>query len=100
MAGNGRRRGGGRSSARSRTRNWMELREILSALRASWWLPVAGLVLGGSAALVLSLLTTPLYTARTQLFVSATAADSASDVFQGSQFSQQRVKSYTQLLMG
>lgn len=78
----------------------MELREVLAALRASWWLPVVGLVVGALVALIASLLQTPEYTSRTQLFVSTTDSTSSSDAFQGSQFSQQRVTSYAQLLIG
>src|SRR4051794_7549742 len=76
------------------------VREVLTALRAAWWLALLGLVVGGGAALAASLVMTPLYTAQTQLFVSTTDAASTSDVFQGSQFSQQRVTSYAQLLDG
>lgn len=78
----------------------VELREILAALRAGWWLALVGLVVGAGVALLASLLQTPLYTSSTQLFVSTRASDSTSDVFQGSQFSQQRVTSYAQLITG
>ena len=45
--------------------------------------------------------TTPLYQASTRLFVSAaTGGASASDQYQGNRLSQDRVLSYTQLLMG
>ncbi|MCZ2846582.1 polysaccharide biosynthesis tyrosine autokinase [Modestobacter sp. VKM Ac-2978] len=76
------------------------MREVLSALRVGWWLPTVGLVTGGVVALAISLLQTPLYTSDTQLFVSTTDSTSTSDVFTGSQFSQQRVTSYAQLLTG
>lgn len=66
----------------------MELRDVLAALRATWWLPVIGLVAGGAIAYGVSLLQTPLYTSETQLFVSTRDATSASDVFTGSQLSQ------------
>jgi capsular polysaccharide biosynthesis protein len=78
----------------------MEFREVLAGLRARWWLPVIGLILGGALALMASLLTTPQYTSLTQLFVSTTESSSTSEVFQGSQFSQQRVSSYAELLVG
>src|SRR3954465_2730699 len=52
------------------------------------------------AALLVSLLQTPRYTSTTQLFVSTRDSASTSDVFQGSQFSQQRVTSYAQLITG
>jgi receptor protein-tyrosine kinase len=78
----------------------MDIREVMVALRASWWFAVVGLVLGGALGLVVSLLVTPQYTATTQLFVSTTGASTTSDVFTGSQFSQQRVASYARLLSG
>ncbi|TFV53713.1 polysaccharide biosynthesis tyrosine autokinase [Blastococcus sp. TF02A-35] len=78
----------------------MELREVLAALRAGWWLPLVGLVVGGAAALGVSLLQTPLYTSSTQLFVSTRDTASTSEAFQGSQFSQQRVTSYARLITG
>jgi receptor protein-tyrosine kinase len=43
---------------------------------------------------------TPRYTAETQLFISTTESTSTSDVFTGSQFSQQRGASYARLLQG
>jgi receptor protein-tyrosine kinase len=78
----------------------MDLRDLYAALRVAWWLPLIGLVVGGAGALGLSYLQTPLYTANTQLFVSTTDSTSTSDVLQGSQFSQQRVTSYAQLIAG
>jgi receptor protein-tyrosine kinase len=72
----------------------------LAAVRTRWWFPVAGLLIGGLAALALSLTTTPQYSSHTQLFVSTTGSNSPTDALQGSQFSQQRVSSYAQLLVG
>lgn len=51
-------------------------------------------------AVTVSLLTTPLYQSSTRLFVSTTAGSSLSDAYEGSRFSQERVVSYTELLMG
>jgi capsular exopolysaccharide synthesis family protein len=76
----------------------MDLRDMLAALRAGWWLAVMGLVLGGVAALAVSLLMTPLYTASTQLFVSSTDSSSTSAAVQGSQFSQDRVATYAEMI--
>ena len=45
-------------------------------------------------------MTTPLYQASTRLFVSTTAGSSLSDAYQGNRFSQERVISYAELLMG
>lgn len=78
----------------------MHVREAYAALRAAWWLPLIGVVVGAGAALLTSLLQTSLYTSSTQLFVSTRGAASTSDAFQGSQFSQERVTSYARLLTG
>lgn len=78
----------------------MELREVLVALRVSWWLPLIGLLVGAASGLVLSLLQTPKYTSQTQLFVSVSGTESTSEAFQGSQFSQERVSSYARLVAG
>src|SRR5215213_4636154 len=78
----------------------MEFRDVMAALRAGWWLAVMGVVIGGLAALGVSLVMTPTYSASTQLFVSTDDASSTSAVFQGSQFSQERVRSYAELLAG
>src|SRR5688572_21114328 len=73
---------------------------MLAALRAAWWLAVIGCLVGGSLAVAASLIQTPFYTASTQLFVSTKDSATTFDAFQGSQFSQQRVASYAQLLAG
>lgn len=76
----------------------MEFRQALAALRATWWLPLVGVLVGGGVAAAVCLLQTPVYTSSTQFFVSTTDATSTSDVLSGSQFSQQRVASYARLL--
>lgn len=81
-------------------RETMDLRTLVASLRASWWLPLIGLLLGGAAAAAYCLAQTPLYTSSTQLFVSTNGTSSTTDVFQGSQFSQQRVASYARLIAG
>ncbi len=78
----------------------MTLREVLAALRAAWWLPAAGLLVGLATALLVSLVQTPVYTSYIQFFVSTRGGSTTSDAFQGSQFSQERVTSYAQLVAG
>jgi receptor protein-tyrosine kinase len=78
----------------------MRSREVLAALRGSWWLLVTGLVLGALTGLGISLVQTPLYTSTTQLFVSTRDSASTSDVLLGSQFAEQRVASYARLVRG
>jgi len=76
----------------------MEFPELLAALRKGWWLPLVGLLAGGSAALALSLVPTPKYTSEIQFFVSTADTASTTDVFQGGQAAQQRVASYARLI--
>lgn len=78
----------------------MDLRKALIALRRMWWVVVIGALLGGLAGAAVGLLMTPRYTTQTQFFVSTTDSGSTSEVFQGSQFAQQRVASYAGLLEG
>ena len=74
-------------------------RDILRALGARWLTIVATTLAGTVAALGYSLLATPVYQATTRFFVSAEAT-SASDVYQSNLASQQRVASYSELLVG
>ena len=78
----------------------MELREVLAALRAAWWLPCVALIVGGGTAILVSLLQTPLYTSSTQLFVSTSDSQTSSDALQGSYFAQDRMASYALLVSG
>ena len=69
-------------------------------LRSRWLTVLASTVAALVGAIAVTLLTTPLYQASTRLFVSTTAGKSLSDAYQGNRFSQERVLSYTELLMG
>ncbi|SRX80616.1 protein-tyrosine kinase [Rhodococcus jostii RHA1] [Mycolicibacterium parafortuitum] len=51
-------------------------------------------------AVSVTLLTTPLYQATTRLFVSTTSGSSLAETYQGNRFSQERVASYAELIMG
>jgi receptor protein-tyrosine kinase len=78
----------------------LTVREFLHMLRTRWLIicvTIAVAVLGAGA---ITLLTTPLYEASTRLFVSTTAGGSVDAIYQGNRFSQERVVSYTELLMG
>src|SRR3954465_13272578 len=81
-------------------RNGMNLSELLTALRAHWWLPVLGLIVGGGLALGISLVQTPLYPSSTQLYAPAAAPNSAAETFQGGWFTEQRATSYARLIAG
>ena len=77
----------------------MSFRHLRAILRAAWWVPVLSMLLGGGAALLVSLLMPRQYTADTQLFIAASDTGST-NALAGSQLSQQRVASYTELLTG
>jgi len=71
---------------------------VLAALRRAWWLPALGALLGVGAAAVVNATSPVTYQARVQQFVSiADGGDSTSTILSGSQFTLQRVKSYTQI---
>lgn len=72
----------------------MEIAEYLRALRVRWRWIVVGLLVGAAAAAAVVFATTPVYQASTELFVSTRQADSSTDLYSGSSFSQQRVASY------
>ncbi|CAA9259904.1 MAG: Capsular polysaccharide synthesis enzyme CpsD, exopolysaccharide synthesis [uncultured Blastococcus sp.] len=76
----------------------MDIKEIVRALRGTWWVPLLGLLLGGLVAMGITLAATPVYTSHTQLFVSTTDSSTTSDVFQGNQFAEKRIASYAELL--
>lgn len=78
----------------------MNLRGFLQILRTRWIAVCVAAVAGVLGAIILTLLTTPLYQASTRLFVSTTVGASASDLYQGNRLSQERVLSYIQLLLG
>lgn len=75
----------------------MELRDYLKVLRRRWlWILVAATAVGAAAAAFTSL-QTPQYASNARLFVSTSETDSTA-LFQGGQFSAQRVKSYADLI--
>ena len=76
----------------------MDLRDLLSVLRARWIVIVAATLVGGLVALAISLLTTPIYQAKLQFYVTVAAGDSAAAAYQGSLGAQQRVQSYAALV--
>ncbi|OLR92120.1 polysaccharide biosynthesis tyrosine autokinase [Actinokineospora bangkokensis] len=76
----------------------MELLEFLRAVRARWRWVVGGLVLGVAVAVGITLATTEQYEAQTELFVSTKQSAEGTELFSGSSFTQQRVKSYTQVV--
>ena len=78
----------------------MTLQDFIKLVRNRWVTIVATALITTLAAITYSLLKTPLYEASTRLFVSTTSGASTSDLYNGNRLSQERVLSYTQLLMG
>jgi capsular exopolysaccharide synthesis family protein len=75
----------------------MELRDYLRAVRKRWWLVVGSVVVALGVAALVTALTPPKYSASVTFFVG-TQTKGVSDAYQGSLFSQQRIKSYADLL--
>lgn len=76
----------------------MDLRDLLSVLRARWIVILAATLVGGFLALGMSLLTTPTYQSKLQFYVTVAAGDSAAAAYQGSLGAQQRAQSYAALV--
>lgn len=75
----------------------MELGDYIRVVRRRWRIILTTfLVVVGIAAAVTSL-TEPLYRARTQLYVSTVGTDSATDLAQGSNFTQRQVTTYADI---
>ena len=76
----------------------MDLTYVLTTLRRAWWLLALAAVLGAGAAMVVNATSAVTYEAQVQQFVSiADSSDNQSNILSGSQFTLQRVKSYTQV---
>lgn len=78
----------------------MTLQELVKVLRNRWITVFLTALTGVVAAAAYTMLQTPLYESSTRLFVSASSGESATEVLQGSRYSQERVLSYTELIMG
>jgi receptor protein-tyrosine kinase len=78
----------------------LKIQDFVQLLRSRWITICITIAVTVGGALAITLLTTPLYQASTRLFVSTTSNTSASEAYQGTLSSQQRVLSYTKLLTG
>ncbi len=76
----------------------MDLTDYLRVFRKRWKLVAVAAFVAVAAAAAASALATPQYRAQTQLFVAARGGDDASALLQGSSFTQQRVKSYANIV--
>jgi non-specific protein-tyrosine kinase len=87
-----------RPAADSDERDDVDLTYVLTTLRRAWWLLALAAVLGTGAAALVNATSAVTYQAQVQQFVSiADTSDSQSNILSGSQFTLQRVKSYTQV---
>ena len=77
----------------------LTLRDSIRVVREHWVLVVAGLVLGVIVAVVVTVLTPRQYSSSVVLYVAArSGADTTQANYQGSLLSEQRVKSYQQMI--
>lgn len=72
----------------------METQDYLRILRRSWRTILVTALLGVCAAIALTLVSKPVYSAKTQLFVAIQSSGTVSELQQGNTFSQARVQSY------
>ena len=75
----------------------MDLRDYIRILRNNWLSILLITLLGVAVAAGATALTKPTYTARTQIFVAVNSGETATDILQGSSFSEKRVTSYVTL---
>lgn len=77
----------------------MELPDLVNVLRRRWSIVVGGLALGAAASTATLLLATPTYDAQARLYITIASADqgSASDLVQGGNAAEQRVRSYADI---
>ena len=78
----------------------MNLQDLIKLLRNRWVTVASAVMITLLGAVGFNLLQTPLYQATTRLFVSTTSGSSLSESFSGNRLSQERVFSYTELIMG
>ena len=76
----------------------MELSDYIRVLRKSWLIIVAAALVGVAAAAAYSLTRTPLYSSESQVFVSTQGGGTIGELQQGSNFTQARVTTYTNLV--
>lgn len=76
----------------------MDLHGFLKALARRWPTVAVCLVLAIGAALAATALSTPVYEARTQLFVATRTGEDTTQLNQGQSFSQARVQSYAAIV--
>lgn len=78
----------------------MPLQDFGRLIFARWLTILVTTALALIATIAFNMMTTPLFVATTRLFVSTSVGASANELYQGNRLSQERVLSYTELLMG
>lgn len=78
----------------------MDLHDFVRLVRTRWVTICITAVVTLIGAIIYTVVTTPLYEASTRLFVSTTSGQTTNDLYQGNRLSQDRVLSYTELVMG
>lgn len=78
----------------------MTIQDFVKLLRTRWLIICIAVVVALMGAVAVNLIMTPLYESSTRLFVSTTSGTSATEIYQGNRYSQERVVSYTELLKG
>jgi capsular exopolysaccharide synthesis family protein len=76
----------------------VELQDYLSIFRKRWRLIVLTCVLAVAAAAIYILVTPKKYESSTQFFISTSGSNDSGQLLQGNTFTQERVKTYSQLL--
>lgn len=76
----------------------MELRDYLRVLRKYWVLIFALALVGIGVAATYSIVKTPEYSSSAKVFVSTQSSDNVQELAQGNTFTQQRVKTYADLV--
>lgn len=78
----------------------MDLPDLLHSLRRRWPIALAGLVLGTTAGCAALVLSTPTYDATARLYVTVASSEtgSATDLVQGGNAAEQRVRSYVDII--
>lgn len=76
----------------------MDVHDYLRVLRQRWRIVTGMALLALAGAIGVTLAATPVYQAQAQLFVSTAGGDDATSLLQGSSFTQQRVKSYADIV--
>jgi len=76
----------------------VELQDYLRILRKNWIVIVILTALGAGVGLTYSLIATPTYAASAKVFVSTAGTTNVSELAQGNSFTQQRVKTYADLV--